>query len=158
MSVFRETGALLSIGGAILYTIGLNPQRVGYASSARFPAHPTQGGLAYQKTGADAETLTIEATTFPHVFGGLDAFAILKAHHRSQAVVPFIRLRGNYLGESSGLCVIETLDGDEERLHPIDGIGRQMDVTIGLIMLPQSAGLSSSLNISSLSGLVGGFL
>lgn len=136
MSVFQPNGALLSIGGAILYTIGLNPQRLSYSSEARFPAHATPGGLAYQKTGAGPELMTIEAKTLPHVFGGLDAYAILKAHHRSQATVPFIRLRGNYLGEASGLCVIETLDADEERLHPFDGIGREVEVTIGLIMLP----------------------
>lgn len=153
MSVFRENGALLSIGGAILYTVGLNPQRLGYSSSARFAAHPIQTGLAYQATGADAETLTIEATTFPHVFGGLDAFAILKAHHRSQSIVPFIRLRGNYLGEASGLCVIETLDADEERLHPFDGIGRQIDVTIGLIFLPQASALASSVSTGLFKGL-----
>lgn len=153
MSVFRENGALLSIGGAILYTVGLNPQRLGYSSSARFAAHPIQTGLAYQATGADAETLTIEATTFPHVFGGLDAFAILKAHHRSQSVVPFIRLRGNYLGEAAGLCVIETLDADEERLHPFDGIGRQIDVTIGLIFLPQTSALAASVTTGLITGL-----
>lgn len=158
MSVFRPNGALLSIGGAILYTVGLNPQRISYSSSARFPAHPIQSGLAYQATGADAETLTIEATTFPHVFGGMDAFAILKAHHRAQAVVPFIRLRGNYLGDASGLCVIETLDADEERLHPFDGVGRQIDVTIGLILLPQSSLLAASAEIISLSSLLGGFV
>lgn len=155
--VFREHGAQLSIGGAILYTIGLNPQRLGYSSSARFPAHPTQSGLSYQLAGPDAETMTIEAVTFPHVIGGLDAYAILKAYHRAQSIVPLIRMRGNYLGQSSGLCVIETLDADEERLHPFDGIGRQIDVTIGLIMLPQNAALPAT-GVSSLTGLLGGLL
>ena len=153
MSVFRPNGALVSIGGAILYTIGLNPQRISYASEARFPAHPIPSGLRYQKTGAGAQTVMIEATTFPHVVGGMDAWAILKAHHRNQSTVPYIRLRGNYLGEASGLCVIETLDADEERLHPFDGVGRKVDVTLGLILLPYSLALGGGLNVASLGGL-----
>lgn len=154
MTAFRNYGALLSIGGAILYTVGLNPQRITYSSEARFPAHAVADGLRYQMTGAGAQTVTIEATTFPHVVGGLDSFAILKAHHRSQSVVPYIRLRGNYLGEADGLCVIETLDFDEERLHPFDGVGRQIDVTIGLILLPHSLALSGAVSIAGLGGLL----
>ncbi|MCB5203951.1 phage tail protein [Neorhizobium sp. T786] len=154
MSAFQPNGALLSIGGAILYTIGLNPQRLSYSSEARFPAHAVPGGLVYQKTGLGPELLTIEAKTLPHVFGGLDAYAILKAHHKTQATIPLIRLRGNYLGEASGLCVIEALDADEERLHPFDGIGRQVDVTIGLILLPRSMAGSARQSIITLGGLL----
>jgi phage protein U len=149
MSAFIPNGALLSIGGALLNTIGLNPQRLSYSSEARFPAHAIPGGLRYQKTGVGAERLTVEAKTLPHVFGGLDAYAVLKAHHRSQSVVPLIRLRGNYLGEANGLCVIETLDADEERLHPFDGVGREVEVTIGLLILPYTALGSARLAIPS---------
>ncbi len=148
MSAFQPNGALISIGGAILYTIGLNPQRLSASSEARFPAHPTPKGLTYQKTGIGERTLTIEAKTMPHVFGGMDAFGILEAHHLAQNTVPFIRLRGNYKGKAEGLCVIQTLETDEEKLHPFDGIGRQIDVSIGLILLP-ATGLSLSSNVFS---------
>lgn len=141
MSSFREHGALIAIGGAILYTIGLNPQRLSSSSEARFPAHAIPAGMSYQKTGLGERTLHIEATTMPHVFGGMDAFAILTAHHQAQNTIPLIRLKGNYFGQSSGLCVIQTLETDEEKLHPFDGIGRQIDISIGLIMLPSSASL-----------------
>lgn len=154
MSALANAGALLSIGGAILYTVGLNPQRLSYSSEARFPAHATQGGMRYQKTGAGDERMTIEAVTFPHVVGGLDALAILKGLHRSQMIAPMIRLRGNYLGLPAGLCVIETLDYDEERLHPVDGIGRQVEVQAGLILLPPSSYLRAAGNIAS----IGSFL
>lgn len=153
MSALQPAGALISIGGAILYTVGLNPQRIGYSSTARFPIHPVQSGIRIQKTGAGEERVMIEATTFPHVVGGLDAFAIIKAHHRAQHVVPYIRLRGNYLGEAEKLVVIETLDADEERLHPFDGIGRQIDVTLGLLLFPISAGLGGRLSVVSIGGL-----
>ncbi|MBB4066286.1 phage tail protein [Gellertiella hungarica] len=155
MSVFRPHGALLSIGGAILYTVGLNPQRIGYSSTTRFPVHSVQAGFRVQATGADPERIVIDAQTYPHVVGGMDAYAILKAHHRSQSVVPFIRLRGNYLGEAGGLCVIETLDTDEERLHPFDGVGRKVDVSVGLMLLPATAGLGGRLEIVTLGGLFG---
>lgn len=148
MSAFKPNGALISIGGAVLYTIGLNPQRISASSEARFPAHPTPSGLSYQKTGIGERSLTIEATTMPHVFGGMDAYGILEAHHLSQNTVPFIRLQRNYKGLSGGLCVIQTLETDEEKLHPFDGIGRQIDVSIGLLLLPV-AGLSVSANIFS---------
>lgn len=138
MSVFANQSALLSIGGATLYTIGLNPQRLSFASEARFPAHATQDGLLYQQTGLGPRTLSIEATTLPHIMGGMDAYERLLTHHRAQAIVPFLRLRGNYLAEASGMCVIETLEADEEKLHPADGIGRKVDVVIGLIMMPDA--------------------
>lgn len=154
MSAMIPNGALISIGGAMLTTIGLSPQRLSYSSSARWPAHPVAAGLAYQKTGADAEHLTIEAETYPHVVGGLDAYAIIKAIHRSQAVVPLIRLRGNYLGEATGYCGIDTLDADEEKLHPFDGIGRKVQVTVGLIILPVSGIFRNVSSILSLSELL----
>ncbi len=62
--------------------------------------------------------------------GGLDAVAILKGLHRAQLMAPMTRLRGNYLGLADGLCVIETMDYDEERLHPVDGIGREVSVSL----------------------------
>lgn len=155
MSAFKPKGALISIGGAILHTIGLNPQRISYASEARFPAQAVASGLMYQMTGAGAQTVTIEAQTFPHVFGGLDAFALLKGYHRAQSVIPYVRLRGNYLGEANGFCVIETLEADEERLHPFDGVGRQVDITVGLILLPATSVFTSGVTITSLKGLIG---
>lgn len=139
MSAFKETGALLSIGGAILYTIGLNPQRISTASEARFPAHPIPGGLHYQVTGMGERTTTIEALTHPHVFGGLDSFARLRAIHETQRIVPYWRITSRLKGLASGACVIQTLEVDEEKLHPFDGIGRQVEVAIGLIMMPRSA-------------------
>lgn len=154
MSALKSYGALMSIGGAILYTIGLNPQRISYSSTARFPVHPVQAGFRVQATGADAERVTLEAQTFPHVVGGLDAYAILKAHHRAQSVVPYVRLRGNYLGDVSALCVIETIDTDEERLHPFDGVGRKVDVSLGLLLLPPSAALGGGINIINFGGLL----
>lgn len=152
MSAFTPSGALISIGGAALRTIGLNPQRLSGSSEARFPAHPIPAGLAYQKTGLGEQSLHIEATTLPHVTGGLDAFAILKAHHQAQNAVPLIRLKGNYLGQSSGLCVIQTLEYDEERLHPFDGVGRKIDVSIGLLILPMNMFTSAASSISRFMG------
>lgn len=154
MSVFQPNGALISIGGAILYTIGLNPQRISLSSTGRFPVHPVQSGVRIQKTGLDAQRVTIEAKTFPHVVGGLDAYAILKGYHEAQATVPYVRLRGNYLGEAGGLCAIETLDTDEERLHPFDGVGREVDVTVGLLLIPYKAALGGRLDVASLGGLL----
>ena len=155
MSVFRPNGALISIGGAILYTVGgLNPQRISFTSEARYPGHAIPSGMAYQKTGLGPQSLVIEAKTFPHVMGGLDAYGILLAHHQAQTIVPLIRLHGNYLGQASGLCAIETLDADEERLHPFDGIGREIDVSIGLLMTPTAfSGLKRAL-IAGFGGII----
>lgn len=136
---FKPNGALLSIGGGMLNVIGLNPQRLSFSSEARFPGHPTPSGMSYQKTGPGPRKLTIDAKTWPHVTGGLDAYAIIKAHHDMQSIVPLIRLRGNYRGQASGLVGIETLDTDEENLHPFDGIGREVEVTMGLILFPFSS-------------------
>lgn len=154
MSALLPNGALISIGGAMLTVIGLSPQRLSYSSSARWPSHPVAAGLRYQKTGADAEQLTIEAETYPHVVGGLDAYGLIKGYHRAQAIVPIIRLRGNYLGIPVGYCGIETLDADEERLHPVDGIGRKVQVTFGLILFPSSMVFGNVGSIVSLSEMI----
>lgn len=154
MSALKPAHPLISIGGAMLSTIGLNPQRVSYSSEARFPAHPVQAGLRYQKTGAGAQRIMIEAQTYPHVIGGLDAYAMIKAYHRAQMAVPYMRLRGNYLGQADGICVIETLDADEERLHPFDGVGRVIDVTLGLILLPMTSALGGVVTIASVGALL----
>lgn len=146
MSVFTPSGALISIGGAQLYTVGgLHPERVSFASEARFPAHATPSGLSYQRTGIGEQSLTIEAQTAPHVFGGLDAYAVLRAYHEIQAMVPLVRLQGAYLGLSSGLVVIQSLESDEEKIHPFTGVGRRVDVILGLLIMPQSlAGVDRS--------------
>ncbi|MCO5083412.1 MAG: phage tail protein [Rhizobiaceae bacterium] len=143
MSVFRPVGALFSIGGAVLYTVGgLNPQRVRKASESRVPGHAVQGGMEYQKTGMGERAITVEARTVPQVMGGLDAYAILEAQHEMQAEVPFIRLHGNYLGISGGLVLIRSLDADEDRPHPFDGVGRVVDVTMDLVQLPGLGGIA----------------
>lgn len=143
MTVFSPVNPLVSIGGAILYTIGgLNPQRISHSSEARFPGHAIPDGIAYQKTGRGERSKTIEARTMPHVFGGMDAFAMLEAHHAAQATVPFIRMGVNFLGLSDGYCVIHTLEYDEEKLHPFDGVGRMIDVTVGLLIVPTPSVLS----------------
>ncbi len=154
MSALKPGHPLISIGGAMLATIGLNPQRVSYSSEARFPAHPVQSGMRYQKTGAGAQRIMIEAQTYPHVIGGLDAYAMIKAYHLAQMAVPYMRLRGNYLGQADGICVIETLDADEERLHPFDGVGRVIDVTLGLILLPMTSALGGGMQIASVGALL----
>ncbi|MCO5083096.1 MAG: phage tail protein [Rhizobiaceae bacterium] len=143
MSVFTPVGALISIGGAVLYTVGgLNPQRIRKSSESRVPGHPVQGGMEYQKTGMGERAVTIEARTLPQIMGGLDAYAILEAQHEMQAEVPFIRLHGNYLGISGGLVIVRSLDADEEQLHPFDGVGRIVDVTMDLLQLPGLGGIA----------------
>lgn len=145
MSVFSPVDPLISIGGAVLYTIGgLNPQRISHASEARFPAKAIPSGLAYQKTGLGERSKTIEARTMPHVMGGMDAFAMLEQHHIQQNTVPFIRMSKNFLGLADGFCVIQTLEYDEEKLHPYDGVGRIVDVTLGLLMFTAASVLSSA--------------
>ena len=138
MSVFRPNGALVSIGGAILYTVGgLNPQRITTSSESRVPGHPVPAGLDYQLTGMGEKTTTLEARTMPHIIGGLDALAILQAHHESQAQVNYIRLHANYVASlSAGPVVIQALEADEEHMHPHDGVGRVVDVTLTLIHMP----------------------
>lgn len=140
MAAFAPNGALISIGGAILYTIGLNPQRLSHAGESRVPGHATQAGVDYQLTGMGERSVIIDARTFPHVTGGLDALAILTMHRDMQTVVPFIRLKGNYLGIQSGMVVVQSLEVDEEKLHPHDGVGRIVDVVVRLIKMPMRFG------------------
>ena len=136
MAAFEKNGALISIGGALLHTIGLNPQRLSYAGDSRVPGHAVQAGMDYQLTGMGERSVIIDAKTWPHVVGGLDSLAILRMHMEMQTVVPFIRLHGNYIGISGGMVVVQSVEADEEKLHPFDGIGRIVDVFVRLIQMP----------------------
>lgn len=133
MAVFQPHGALISIGGAVLHTVGLSPQRLTHAGESRVPAHAVQAGVAYQRTGMGERSVILDAQTWPHVTGGLDALALLTMHRDMQSVVPFIRLHGNYLGISSGMVIVQSLEVDEEKLHPFDGVGRIVDVIVRLL-------------------------
>jgi len=136
MAAFQAHGALISIGGAVLHTVGLSPQRLSHASDSRVPGHAVQAGMDYQLTGLGERSVIIDARTWPHVTGGLDSLALLRLHHETQAVVPFIRLHGNYLGLAGGMVIIQSLEADEEKLHPHDGVGRIVDVIVRLIRMP----------------------
>jgi phage protein U len=152
MSAFRAVGPMISIGGALLHRVGgLNPQRLSYSSEARFPGHPVQAGMDYQKTGLGERSTTIEARTWPHVMGGLDAVEILRAIHETQAEVQMIRLQANYLAIVDSVVVIQALELDEDKLHPFDGIGRIVDVRLGLLRMPQRG---ANAVIRSLGGLL----
>ena len=124
---------LISIGGAKLRTIGLRPIRLSRHSEARFPARPTWYDMDYQSTGLGERTTALEAETLPHVLGGMDAVALLEAHHLSRQPVQFIRLAGNFLALMQGLVVIRALDQDEEKFHPADGVGRVVRISAELV-------------------------
>ena len=126
---------LCSIGRAKLKVIGLNPQRLSYESEVRVPGAPTWVGMDYQKTGLCERRTRIEARTAPHVFGGLDALDWLIQHHEAQETVNYIRLGSGYLGQNRGEVSIRALYYDETKLHPVDGVGRIVDVEIDLVHL-----------------------
>lgn len=133
-------GALVSIGGAVLRVIGLNPQSIERRASARAIITPTFGGNDIQLTGADPRTTAIKARTLPQVTGGLDAIAILEAHRQAQAIVPLIRLSSNFLAAVSGEVTVTEITVTEERLHPVTGVGRVLEADITLLHNDRSAG------------------
>lgn len=115
---------LMAIGAAVLKVVGLNPQRLGTRSETRVPGAATFSGMDFQLTGAGPKTSRIEFATWPAMFGGMDALAILKLIHQQQTVVPLLRLGANYAGSLEGLVVVQFLDVGEERFHPRSGVGR----------------------------------
>ncbi|UIY44157.1 hypothetical protein [Methylobacterium radiotolerans] len=124
---------LLSIGRAQLLVIGLNPQRIGTESEARVPGQATWSGMDYQDTGLGEGRTRLEAVTYPHVIGGLDAVMWLQRQHANREVVNYYRLRSNYLGRMLGRVRIRHLYLDETRLHPFDGVGRRVGVELDLV-------------------------
>lgn len=159
--------ALISIGGAILKTVGLNPQRIGDRSESRVPGKPTFAGMDYQLTGLGEQRIRIEFATVPLVTGGLDMLAILQALHRQQGVVPYLRLGRYYAATLVGTVVVQTLDIDESRIHPFTGVGRVVSGEADLLIVSDlsanlsgagvtlSAGISVSLGAMSFSVGVG---
>jgi phage protein U len=126
----------LSIGGAKLKLIGLRPTRISTRSEVRVQGTPTFSDIDYQDTGIGERVTTIEAKTLPHVFGGMDAYGILQGHHLARTPVQLVRMGANFLATNQGQVVIRTLDCDEENLHPADGVGREVSVSIELLHVP----------------------
>ena len=129
---------LLSIGRAQLLVRGLNPQRIGTESEARVPGQATWSGMDYQDTGLGEARTRLEAVTYPHVIGGLDAVAWLQRQHANREVVNYYRLQGSYLGRNLGRVRIRHLFLDETRLHPFDGVGRRVGVELDLVYVGDS--------------------
>jgi phage protein U len=132
--------ALVAVGAAVLRTIGLNPQRIGDESEGRAPGKATFAGMDYQLTGMGDHATRLEFATWPQVIGGMDALAILQLQHRTQAVVPYIRLGANWLGTLQGFVVVRHLATDEERLHPFTGVGRIVHGEAELLHVGSGAG------------------
>lgn len=130
---------LCAIGSAQLLVIGLNPQRIGSESEARVPGQATWSGMDYQATGLGEARTRIEAVTYPHVIGGLDAVAWLQRHHEGQEVVNYYRLRAQFVGRNQGRVRIRHLVIDETRLHPFDGVGRRVGVELDLVYVGDGA-------------------
>ena len=93
---------LCAIGDAILEVIGLNPQRFEYRSEANWPSQPVfDGEPFYQPTGMGPRVQQLRLAARPHVMGGMENYAILKAHHEAQDVVDYIRFAGGYVGRTT---------------------------------------------------------
>lgn len=126
---------LVSIGGARLERLGLNPGRLSMRAEARVPGTATWYATDYQFTGLGDQTVTIQARTLPHFMGGLDAITTLLAHLRSNRPVNYIRMGRNFAASIGGLVGLKSLQVDEERLHPADGVGRIVEVQIELVLV-----------------------
>lgn len=124
---------LISIGGARLRSFGLRPVHVGKRSERRLPGAPTFRAMDYQDTGIGERTTQIDGETLPHFLGGMDAVALLEAHHLAGSVVYFVRMAAQFLAYNQGRVIIRTLDIDEEQLHPADGVGRVVRARIELV-------------------------
>lgn len=146
--------SLVSVGGAVLRVVGLNPQRIGSRSESRVASRPTFAGMDHQLTGMGERRVRLAFSTVPHVAGGMDTLAILRAMHQGQMVVPYLRL-GKYLTASLlGLVVVQSLDIDESRLHPMTGVGRVVSGEAELILLNEASVVSAGIALgSSLAGL-----
>lgn len=131
---------LCAIGNAILEVIGLNPQRIGYRSEARWPEQAVfDDEPFYQPTGMGPRIITLHLAARPHVMGGMENYAALKAHHEAQDVVPYIRLAAGLVGEVAAEVAIQRLSHEEEKLAP-DGVGRRHEFDVELLIVGRMAG------------------
>ena len=141
--------SLASLGSAILKVKGLNPQRIATTSEARVPGRAVWGGMDYQSTGLGEAHTRLEVVTYPHVIGGLDALDYLRQYHEQETVVNYIRMSNavTFLGRMMGQVRIRNLYIEETKLHPIDGIGRKVNVEVDLVYVAPYAGGGAPSNL-----------
>lgn len=113
---------LCAIGDAVLEAVGLSPVSFGYRSEAHWPAHMMFDDKPfYQSTGLGERVYALRLAARPHVMGGLEQWAILKAHHEAQDVVTYMRLSG-LVGLIGPDVAITSIGQTEEKIAP-DGFG-----------------------------------
>lgn len=146
--------SLVSIGGAILKVVGLNPQKIGQRSESRVAGKATFAGMDYQLTGMGEERVRLAFQTAPLLMDGLDAVEVLRLLHRQQAVVPWLRMGSAYAGSVMGLVVVQSLDVDEERLHPFTGVARIVHGECEMVVVGDNSAAMSGVSIgATLAGL-----
>lgn len=141
--------SLVSIGGAVLKVVGLNPVRLGQRSESRVPVKPTFEGVDHQLTGMGEERLRLQFLTAPLIMDGLDVLELLRLLHREQAVVPWLRLGAAYAATVEGMVVIQSLDVDEERLHPFTGVARIVHGECEMVVVGDASAAMSGVSIGS---------
>lgn len=129
-----------AIGRATIEIIGFNPTEFGYRSEAVWPDEQIFGREPlYQPTGMGERVLNGRCACRPHITGGLENYAALKAHHERQDVVPFIRLGAGLVGEVQGMVFVRTLGHTEAKLAP-DGKGYRHEFEIELVFAGNGGG------------------
>ena len=131
---------LAAIGPATLEVIGFNPQGFEYKSEARWPGQGVfNGGIVYQRTGMGEQSITVRLACRPHVMGGLNEYALLKAVHEAQEVVPFIRLGMGMVADVMGDVFVRNLSHQEEKIAP-DGMGWRHEFEAELVLAGREIG------------------
>ncbi len=149
--------SLVSVGGAVLKVVGLNPSGIGQRSESRVPGKPTFRGMDYQLTGMGEERIRLRFITAPLIMDGLDVIEVLRLLHRQQAVVPWLRMGSGYAASVMGLVVVQSLDVDEERLHPFTGVARIVHGECEMVVVGDAGAAMSGVSIgATLAGLAAG--
>lgn len=137
---------LCMIGAAVFERIGLNPTGFKRVQQATLAEHQVFDDVPfYQPTAMGSRKITVELATRPHIFGGLQNIAILRAQQKALAIVPFMRLYGVQtglvfpVGQFDGDVFIDEISETESKLAP-DGIGYRHEFTVELTLVGARAG------------------
>jgi phage protein U len=122
---------MLASLGPVSFNLTNDLQSISQKETSSWAKHDVIGtGPVYEDTGDGEGTLTLKGTLHPYIFrGALSALAALRALRAAKQ--PVTLMRGDYM--PYGWYVINEISSEHNTLHPVSGVGQEVDFTAELL-------------------------
>lgn len=117
--------------GPVTFNLTVDLQGYSEKWASNFAKHEVfRAGPVYEDTGDGEGTMSLKGTLHPYVFkGALNGLAALKGLRAAK--LPVTLTRGDYT--PIGWFLINEITAEHSTLHPLDGVGQEIEYTVELL-------------------------